>query len=428
MRYVAFMVAATYGGNLVSFVTATFMFFTNYVFFDQAASPTIIIVMNTILFLSFNIIRSFNWPKQKMYLAYSLAMVILMTIGSSFLHLWNLAYATFLFFYLSTNILGGYIILNFIDYTVDSLFQYRHLKKSLEIDYLTQVHNVHAFEEKLNDMIFLANAQKESLILLMIDLDFFKKVNDFYGHDIGDIVLIELANILKEQTRPEDVVARKGGEEFSVILSNCSYESGLIISERIRKTVAEYVFVKDKSPITISISTGLAIYPNDAKTAKELIKASDLALYLAKANGRNRVEYYQNLKRVQTYIKYNKSGNSVVDSEHQELVELFNTITSDYLNKASVLDLQEKINLLKTHFEEHCTSEEFQYSQHHVPDNLLKKHHQIHNELISLFDSLLSRLNQDIEVLDSEYFSVLSNIIVGHIQTDDSELFKYLQT
>lgn len=428
MRYVAFIIAATYGGPLVSFVTATFMFLTNFVFLEEAASNHIIIIVNTSLFLYFNIIAYYKFPRRKLYAYYSLGMIALMTTGSSLLHLWSTEYLIFLFVYLSVNILAGYIVLNFIDYTYESLLHYRHLKISHEIDYLTQIHNVHAFEEKLSDMIYLARENKQSLIMLMIDIDFFKKVNDFYGHDIGDIVLFELANILKDQTRPGDLVARKGGEEFAIILNNCTYENGLMIAERIRQVVAEFIFVKETSPISISISTGLAIYPNDAKTSKDLIKASDLALYLAKANGRNRVENYQNLKRIQSYIRFNQSGNNVVDSEHQELVDLFSTITSDFLNNASVDELKNKIYTLKTHFEEHCTSEEYQYSLYQVPSNLLSRHHEIHQELILLFDSLASRLEENIEVLDSEYFTVLSNIIVGHIQTDDTSLFKYLKT
>ncbi len=426
MRYVAFMIAATYGGPLTSFVTAMVMFFTNFFFIEAIRSPDVIIIANTLLFLYFNIIAYQKYSRRKMYIAYSTGMIVLMSIGSSFLHLWSPEYISFLFVYLSTNILGGYIILNYIDYTFDSLQQYRHLRKTHDIDYLTQIHNVHGFEERLDKALKEAKSHHETLAMLMIDLDFFKKVNDFYGHDVGDIVLTELATILKDQTRPEDIVARKGGEEFAIILKQCNLENAEMISERIRKAVEDFIFVKDQYPISLTISTGLSFYPNDAKEAKELIKTSDLALYLAKANGRNRVEYYHDLKRIHPHINFNKSGNPLVDHEHQELVDLFNTITSDYLNNASPEELQTKIIQLKHHFAEHCTSEEHEYSKNNVPSSLLLRHQKIHNELISLFDSLLSRLSQDFNTLDSEYFSLLSNIIVGHIQTDDSDLFKYI--
>ena len=350
MRYVAFMIAATYGGPLVSFVTATFMFLTNFVFLEEAASNYLIIIVNTSLFLYFNIIAYYKFPRLKMYAYYSLGMIALMTTGSSLLHLWSTEYLTFLFVYLSVNILAGYIVLNFIDYTYESLLHYRHLKISHEIDYLTQIHNVHAFEEKLVSSILHAKENHQNLVMLMLDLDHFKRVNDHYGHDVGDIVLIELANILKQQTRPDDIVARKGGEEFAIILNECNLENGQIIAERIRKAVEDFIFAKQKSPITISISIGLASYPNDSKDARELIKNSDLALYLAKANGRNRIEHYENLKRAHPYINFNKSGNQIVDAEHAELVSLFNTITNDYLNNATNEELHTKLIFLKEHF------------------------------------------------------------------------------
>ncbi len=428
MRYVAFMVAATYGGPIVSLVTGITMFLANFLLLETRRSPDFIILLNTTLFFYFNVIAYQKWPRKKMYLAYVLGMVFLLTISSAVFHLWSKEYNTFLIVYIGTNVLAGYVVLNFIDYTFESLVQYRHLQVSHEIDYLTQVNNVHAFDEKLQEYIKHATSNNEQLVMLMIDLDFFKKVNDFYGHDIGDIVLFELANILKQQTRPNDIVARKGGEEFAIVLHNCNGENAEIIAERIRKAVEEFIFVKEKSPISQTISIGMSLFPDDATNSKDLIKTSDLALYLAKASGRNRVENYSTLKNAHPYIKFNRSGNEIIDSEHAELVTLFNTITSDYLNKTGFEELQEMTKSLKRHFEMHCVSEENEYSLNRVPNSLLLKHQKIHLELISLFDALLSRLNKNTDALDSEYFALLSNIIIGHIQTDDTDLFKYLKT
>ncbi|MBA4349465.1 MAG: hypothetical protein C0415_05695 [Thermodesulfovibrio sp.] len=155
-------------------------------------------------------------------------------------------------------------------------------------DGLTGLYHHKYFELRLKEETARSKRYKYPLTLALIDIDFFKKVNDTCGHLAGDMVLRGLAKILKDSTRFIDIVARYGGEEFAVILPYVSYEGALDIGERLRKTIEDTSFEGIK--ITISIGIGYSDGENMDFDYKELIKFSDRALYNAKNNGRNRVE------------------------------------------------------------------------------------------------------------------------------------------
>ncbi len=135
-----------------------------------------------------------------------------------------------------------------------------------------------------------AKRYKRDLSLLMIDIDHFKKVNDTYGHLIGDVVLKEIAQTLQEQTRRSDFVGRYGGEEFLVILPETSLDKALILAEKLRRQVAELVIPADGQVLKdITISIGATEYEDDP-SIDEFINRSDKWLYAAKENGRNQVQ------------------------------------------------------------------------------------------------------------------------------------------
>ena len=124
----------------------------------------------------------------------------------------------------------------------------------------------------------------------MIDIDYFKKFNDKFGHQAGDAVLKQVASILKKNTRISDYVCRYGGEEMAIILPNTAYEETLKNAERIRKAVEETPFklsLTQEGQVTISL--GISSYDGADETAQDIIKRADNALYKAKENGRNQV-------------------------------------------------------------------------------------------------------------------------------------------
>ncbi|MGD8407343.1 MAG: diguanylate cyclase, partial [Thiohalophilus sp.] len=157
-------------------------------------------------------------------------------------------------------------------------------------DNLTGLLNRREFDNRLNDEVRRAKRVRRPFVLLLMDVDFFKNVNDNYGHQAGDHVLRVLAALLKKQVREVDYVGRTGGEEFGIILTETSEQDARDTAERIRQVVEEKQFaINDQKPIHVTLSIGLASYPDDGANTDMLISYADEALYRAKDGGRNRV-------------------------------------------------------------------------------------------------------------------------------------------
>jgi len=155
-------------------------------------------------------------------------------------------------------------------------------------DGLTGLNNHRRFQEKLSEEFKRLNRQSAPVSLLLTDIDFFKKVNDTYGHPVGDLVLKGVSKIIREVIRDIDVPARYGGEEFAVILPGTNADGGKNIAERLRKSVMDKTFSADGKVLKVTISIGIATAPVDAGSKEELIGKADQALYHAKHSGRNR--------------------------------------------------------------------------------------------------------------------------------------------
>lgn len=178
-------------------------------------------------------------------------------------------------------------------------------------DPLTSVYNRRYFETEVAKLIKKNEQNQQPFSILMLDADFFKKVNDTYGHKIGDKVLIELASKTEKALRECDVVARYGGEEFLVFLSDINAEQAYKVAERLRACIANIVVLTEtgqKVTFTVSIGVSSSAISNNVDM---LIKTADEALYRAKQNGRNRVEVFtpKDLKTFQMQGNTNKSNN-----------------------------------------------------------------------------------------------------------------------
>jgi len=166
------------------------------------------------------------------------------------------------------------------------------LENLSSIDYLTGVANVREFYRLFHEETRRAQRYGHEYSLLIIDIDYFKKVNDSYGHQVGDLVLQDFGGRLLELVRTSDHVARIGGDEFAVILTETSAEAAWELGGRIHQFFNRY---QVKHPglegrqIVLSVSIGLASYPGDARKANDLFSAADQALYSAKHEGRNRI-------------------------------------------------------------------------------------------------------------------------------------------
>ncbi|HBG92739.1 MAG: hypothetical protein A2X54_08900 [Nitrospirae bacterium GWF2_44_13] len=170
------------------------------------------------------------------------------------------------------------------------------IEKLATTDGLTGLLNHRVFQEKLSEELKKLSRYSEPTSLLLADIDFFKKINDTYGHPSGDLVLKEVSNIIREAIRDIDMPARYGGEEFAAILPRTDSKGAMNIAERLRKAVMSASFSSDTSQLKVTLSIGIATTPSDAKTKEELIEKADEALYYAKHNGRNRSVLWNEIK------------------------------------------------------------------------------------------------------------------------------------
>ena len=166
---------------------------------------------------------------------------------------------------------------------------YEMTKYQSHIDSLTELWNHGFLQNKLLEEIEKAKTSGQPLSLILLDIDNFKRLNDTCGHQQGDLVLKEIAKILKKSSRTNDHPCRYGGEELALILPQTSVEQGLAIAERIRQNIAEYHFanLSSRPEIKVSVSIGLAAFPQHAQTKEELINKTDQAMYIAKFGGKN---------------------------------------------------------------------------------------------------------------------------------------------
>ena len=158
-------------------------------------------------------------------------------------------------------------------------------------DGLTKLHNHRYFQDELARNFEESQRYQRPLSLAMIDIDFFKKVNDTYGHAVGDDVLKRAAALYRESVRSTDLVARYGGEEFAVMMPETALVDAEAFAEKIRKLVESTPMETQIGPLPITVSVGVASVPQTRiQSAKELIIAADKALYRAKKGGRNQVQ------------------------------------------------------------------------------------------------------------------------------------------
>jgi diguanylate cyclase len=289
-RYLAVLSVIKHAGFLPSLLTAVLMISFRLTFYTITPSSIYAVLSMIFMVVGSNLIwktraKQFTkWIFMNIYCVsiMSIVLYILLNVG-------NKAYGTIATFAITSLIVGmvQYYLLNYMS-SINSL--YRKFKEEAKKDSLTGLNNVRQFDEILNDLISKAIKNGEELSILGIDIDYFKLINDTYGHPVGDSVLNGLGKILISSCRSIDIVSRIGGEEFAILLPCCSYAQALEVAERVRKEVEKHKFrLPNNMQISITISIGVATYPDMVTNPDELVHKADEGLYLAKRSGRNRV-------------------------------------------------------------------------------------------------------------------------------------------
>ena len=217
------------------------------------------------------------------------------------------------------------------------------LKNQAIRDPLTSLYNRRYFEEEVFNRILCAKTAHEDYSVLMIDADHFKRVNDTYGHKVGDKVLIELASTAEKALRETDIVARYGGEEFVIFLEKVNADKAKVVAERLRESIAAIVVYSDEGEevrFTVSIGVSSSEVSDNVET---LIKTSDEALYRAKQTGRNRVEIFRpadlqqfNDKSAADHKMEPQKHHPIFDKEDNQEISLLDGIPSNQIQENDV--------------------------------------------------------------------------------------------
>jgi diguanylate cyclase (GGDEF)-like protein/PAS domain S-box-containing protein len=170
-------------------------------------------------------------------------------------------------------------------------------------DPLTNLFNRRRFQEELKNCIMQTKRFGTHGALIFLDIDNFKDINDSFGHQVGDKLLVNLANILKERLREVDILSRLGGDEFAIILSGADGHHAMLVANHLRELIRQEVSIIEGKTIDITTSMGIALFPKHSELAEALSSYADLAMYRAKEEGRNRVCLYTPEQKTQIEVR-----------------------------------------------------------------------------------------------------------------------------
>jgi diguanylate cyclase len=289
-RHIPILLSALYGGGFASIIAGITIATFRISYFGVSTPAIIASIGMLIVAVSCSLISKLNLEgfKKIIYMNIISCVIITITFLLNIKDSITLSHTLF-YFWLGSSIIGAlaYYIANYMHTSIKLL---NRLEQESTIDFLTGLNNVRQYDNALNESYINVKEKNEHLSILIIDIDFFKKVNDTYGHLAGDSVLQQLGIVLSTSSRSFDIVSRIGGEEFSVILPDCPSDQALEVAERLRLAVENHEFIiPDKTKINITVSIGAATYPDNVKDLEDVVKQADTALYSAKRSGRNKV-------------------------------------------------------------------------------------------------------------------------------------------
>lgn len=293
-RNIPIIFSGLYTGFVPAVITSLIIGLFRILYFGISVSSLTAFVAALITGLGIGFISNLNVSRYKKW-SYC---VVFALLGGSLAYCFLLSnkgvLITFLPVYWSSSVITAYFIFIYTEYITETNKMYRKLKEESTKDFLTGLNNVRQFDKSFNQVTQEVVERQESLAALFIDIDFFKKINDTYGHSEGDLILKQLAEILVESCRSFDQVFRTGGEEFVILLFNSNSENAVDIAERIRGNVETHNFeLSDQRKIKLTVSLGIAVYPETTGDIDNLIKNADAAMYAAKQNGRNQTVLFK---------------------------------------------------------------------------------------------------------------------------------------
>lgn len=307
-------------------------------------------------------------------------------------------------------------------------------------DELTKIFNRRYFMEFATREVIRGSRFREPQALMMLDIDHFKRINDTYGHEIGDAVLRAMAKNCSNSIRHVDIFGRLGGEEFGVLLLSTDSEIARILAERIRKNLADLAVETAQGTIRFTVSIGVVTFTGSNMSLEALLKRADKALYEAKETGRNKVVVCaaaevvnplpaENMRTSFIKLEWKKeyeSGCQTIDMQHQNLFlrsnDLLATIISG-LPDAQVDSLaQDLVNELIVHFRD----EEAIYRKAGYPN--ADNHSRIHHSLVQDIRLVLKAFNEKKASIADLFTLIALNVVKNHLVEEDRKFFPYLHS
>lgn len=297
-----------------------------------------------------------------------------------------------------------------------------HLERAATTDELTGIYNRHYFEIKVTELMDAADNGNSSLSLIMFDLDHFKRINDTYGHPIGDQILIKTTDICRKNLRTEDLFARFGGEEFVIVLRNSTVLAALRVAEKLRAAIY------NSNPEMVgrySCSFGVAERAK-SESFTNWYKRADKSLYHAKSSGRNRVSVNNRLKdpfnEINLYWQSEwNSGNSEIDRQHRSLLDgaqqLYRCILNDKVNEFIENDLDKLIEDINVHFRyEISLLQSLGYDD-------VNEHQELHQALVEKTLRFRNELRSNTVKPEAFFSFLVDNVILVHLVKEDVKFF-----
>ena len=295
------------------------------------------------------------------------------------------------------------------------------LEKMASYDKLTGIRNRYYFDMRIIEEVDVVNRYGGSLALILFDLDHFKIVNDTFGHDTGDEVLIAISDTVQKLMRKSDVFARWGGEEFVVLMPQTDTAGANLAAERLRRAIEAI-----QHPVvgTVTVSVGVSVHEKN-ESIENWFKRTDVALFKAKRSGRNKVFMCSPQDQdVNVQFEWKQAwscGNLVLDAQHKELLELGNALLEASINNTHLDFLLHKLDKLIGHVKVHFVEEEAILSKLGFAE--LIEHEESHNMLIQKAVQLRSKVAAG-EMKTSDAFEfIVSDIIMGHLLQEDIKYF-----
>ncbi len=289
-RLIALIVSTIYCGRVSGFVTGVIIIAFRFGYFGINSASFAALVNLTIIYAFLAFISTAKWNFNKKYIAMCAVNLISSAVWTALFVMDMTIVCNILYRYTLSTIVVSIIVYFALVYLFKTNELYIKLMQESTKDFLTGLNSVREFDRLLNKYSAAAADKQADLSMLMMDIDFFKKVNDTYGHSSGDRVLKQLADILLTSSGEGAILSRKGGEEFAVLLPDFKFHEAFHIAERIRKDVERKEFLLDKGiKIKITVSIGISSYPERTQNLNDLLHEADNALYHAKRTGRNKV-------------------------------------------------------------------------------------------------------------------------------------------